>query len=284
MSVPAQVCEHGIEHVELLPAINDDDGGIIVEMKEAMDSEVFVTLLRASVSEWRRQGKKGVWIKLPIGLASLVEPTVKEGFRYHHAEPKYLMLVYWIPETTCTIPAKASNRAVIGAIVLNDKRELLVVQEKSGKFQGMGVWKIPTGVVDEGENVFEAATREVKEETGIDTEFLEVLAVRQSHKTLFEMSDVLFICMMRPLSLDIQKQELEIEAAQWMPFQDYAAQTFVQKHQLFKYITDLCLAKLHGDYRGFSPLPITSTFNNSTSYLYLNSRDLNYSEQFLNSF
>jgi len=26
---------------------------------------------------------------------------------------------------------------------------LLVVQEKSGKLKGMGVWKIPTGVVDE---------------------------------------------------------------------------------------------------------------------------------------
>ncbi|KAG2678248.1 hypothetical protein I3760_12G135100 [Carya illinoinensis] len=278
MSTPEQVCANGngVEHVELLlPATNDDHGGIVVEMEEAMDSEVFVTLLRASISEWRRQGKKGVWIKLPIDLVSLVEPTVKEGFWYHHAEPNYLMLVYWIPKTICTIPANASHRAVIGAIVLNDKRELLVVQEKSGKFKGTGVWKIPTGVVDEGENVCEAARREVKEETGIDTEFLEVLAVRQLHKALFEKSDILFICMMSPLSLDIQKQELEIEAAQWMPFGEYAAQPFVQKHELFKYITYLCLTKLHGDYRGFSPLPITSAFNDSLSYLYLNSRDLN---------
>lgn len=55
MSFPEQVCENGIEHVELLPATSDNHGGVIVEMKEAMDSEVFVTLLRASVSDWRRQ-------------------------------------------------------------------------------------------------------------------------------------------------------------------------------------------------------------------------------------
>lgn len=30
----------------------------------------------------------------------------------------------------------------------------------------------------------------------------------------FEKSDLFFICMMRPLSFDIQKQDLEIEAAQ----------------------------------------------------------------------
>lgn len=35
------------------------------------------------------------------------------------------MLVYWIPETANTIPANATHRVGIGAIVLNDKREVL---------------------------------------------------------------------------------------------------------------------------------------------------------------
>ncbi|KAL6999120.1 nudix (nucleoside diphosphate linked moiety X)-type motif 2, variant 2 [Sarracenia purpurea var. burkii] len=138
----------------------------------------------------------------------------QEGFWYHHAEPHYLMLVYWIPETVNTIPANATHRVGVGAIVMNDKRELLVVQEKSGKFQGTGAWKIPTGVVDEGEDISAAAVREVKEETGINTEFVEILAFRQIHKSFFGKSDLFFLCMLRPLSFDIQKQELEIEAAQ----------------------------------------------------------------------
>ncbi|XP_030930478.1 nudix hydrolase 10-like [Quercus lobata] len=277
MMVSNKVCENGGEHVGLLPATDDDHGGVIVDIEEAMDAKVFVTLLRDSISKWRQQGKKGIWIKLPIGLVNLVEPTVKEGFRYHHAEPTYLMLVRWIPETTDTIPANASHRVGIGAIVLNDKRELLVVQEKSGKLKGMGVWKIPTGVVDEGENINEAAVREVKEETGIDAKFLEILAFRQSHKLFFQKSDLFFICMMHPLSSDIKKQDLEIEAAQWMPFEEYAAQPVAQDHQLYKYIAELCLAKEQGEYTGLSPVPITSIFHKDLSYLYLNSQHLNQS-------
>ncbi|CAL5405320.1 unnamed protein product [Camellia sinensis] len=268
------VAENGVQQVELLAAVNDDHGGVIVEMKEPMDSEVFLSRLRASISKWKLQGKKGVWIKLPIGLVNLVEPAVKEGFWYHHAEPHYLMLVYWIPETANTIPANATHRVGVGAIVMNDKKELLVVQEKSGKFQGTGVWKIPTGVVDEGEDIFAAAAREVKEETGIDTEFVEILAFRQFHKSFFDKSDLFFLCMLHPLSFDIQKQELEIEAAQWIPFEEYAAQPFTQKHSLFKYISEICLAKVERDYAGFTPLPITSFFDDRVSYLYLNNHDL----------
>ncbi len=34
------------------------------------------------------------------------------------------MLVYWIPKIDSTIPPNASHRVRIGAIVLNDKREV----------------------------------------------------------------------------------------------------------------------------------------------------------------
>ncbi|KAL3508364.1 hypothetical protein ACH5RR_027765 [Cinchona calisaya] len=259
----------------LLPAYDDDHEGVIAELKEPMDPTNFGSRLRASLFHWKLQGKKGVWIKLPIQLANLVETTVKEGFWYHHAEPDYLMLVNWLPVIDSTIPANATHRVGIGAIIVNDKRELLVVQEKNGRLKGKGIWKIPTGVIDQGEDIFAGAIREVKEETGVDTEFVELLAFRQMHKALFGKSDLLFLCMLRPLSFEIQKQDLEIEAAQWMPLDEYAAQPFTQKHSLYKYINDLCLAKLDGFYTGFTPRPITSYFNDSMSYLYLNKQDLN---------
>ncbi|KAJ0807929.1 putative hydrolase [Helianthus annuus] len=143
----------------------DEHGGVIVEMDtEPVDPVVFVSLLKASMLQWKQQGKKGVWIKLPIELVNLIEPAVQEGFYYHHAEPNHLMLVHWIPETINTLPANASHRVGIGAFVMNENREVLVVQEKSGKFQGTGIWKFPTGVVDEGEDICDAAVREVKEE------------------------------------------------------------------------------------------------------------------------
>ncbi|KAI4296051.1 hypothetical protein L6164_036041 [Bauhinia variegata] len=267
----AQVAaEDAGQQIKLLMSTNDDHGGVIVEMDEAMDSTSFVSILRASILHWKQQGKKGVWIKLPIHLVNLVEPLVKEGFWYHHAEPKYIMLVYWIPEGANTIPPNATHRVGVGAFVMNEKREVLVVQEKSGLFRGTGVWKLPTGVVDQGEDICAAAVREVKEETGIDSEFMEVLAFRQSHNSFFEKSDLFFICMLRPLSFDIQMQEGEIEAAQWMPFEEYSAQPFVEKHELMKYINDICMARTDGEYSGFTPVPTKSHFQKHQSYLYLN--------------
>ncbi|XP_043692608.1 nudix hydrolase 2-like isoform X3 [Telopea speciosissima] len=269
------VSESGAQPVELLHGVEDDFGGVIVDMKDPMDSESFVASLRASISKWRQEGKKGVWIKLPIELVNLIEAAVKEGFWYHHAEPNYLMLVSWIPDTPNTIPVNASHRVGVGAFVINDKREMLVLQEKSGKLRGSGVWKFPTGVVDEGEDICKAVVREVKEETGIDAEFVEVLAFRQSHQSFFGKSDLFFVCMMRPLSFDIQKQEVEIEAAQWMPIEEYAAQPFVQKHQMVKYIIDICIAKIEKGYTGFSPVLTESAFLEKPFDLYLNIRDLN---------
>ncbi|XP_072091988.1 nudix hydrolase 2 isoform X2 [Arachis hypogaea] len=173
-----RLCENGFEHPKILPAIDDAHGGVIVDLNEPMDPQHFATLLRSSLLHWNLKGKHGVWIKLPINLVNLVETAVKEGFWYHHAEPSYLMLVYWIPQTGCTIPINASHRVAVAAIVLNQNKEVLVVQEKRGRFHGIGYWKLPTGVVDAGEEVFAAAIREVKEETGVDTEFVEILAFR----------------------------------------------------------------------------------------------------------
>ncbi|XP_073048037.1 nudix hydrolase 2-like isoform X2 [Primulina eburnea] len=249
----------------ILEAKNDDHGGVIVEMtSEPMDPGVFASLLRASLSHWRKEGKRGVWIKVPIDLVNLVEPAVMEGFYFHHAEPRYLMLVHWLPSSANTLPANATHR-------------VLVVQEKNGRFRGSGVWKFPTGVVDEGEDICDAAVREVKEETGIDSKFLEILALRQSHKSFFGKSDLFFVCMMQALSFEIQPQESEIEAAQWMSYEEYTAQPFVQKHELLRYIADICRQKKEkGDegYSGFSPVPTTTGFSDSKGCLYLNRYDL----------
>ncbi|XP_021674313.1 nudix hydrolase 2 isoform X2 [Hevea brasiliensis] len=244
--------ENEVEQVKLLAAINDDHEGAIVELSEPMHPEDFASMLRASIAHWRKQ----------------------EGFWYHHAEPKYLMLIYWIPEGTHTLPANASHRVGIGAFVMNEKREVLVVQEKNGILRGKGVWKFPTGTVDEGEDICAAAVREVKEETDIDAEFVEVLAFRQSHGEFFDKSDLCFICLLQPLSFDIQKQESEIDAAQWMPLDEYRAQPFVQKSEPLKYFFDLCLAKIDNKYSGFSPVPNTSNIPDEKGYLYVNSRYL----------
>ena len=61
---------------------------------------------------------------MPCNLALLL---LQAGFRYHHAEPDYLMLVSWIPNTPDTIPPNASHRVAIGAVVMNTNREVILL-------------------------------------------------------------------------------------------------------------------------------------------------------------
>lgn len=261
-------------NIERLPFVNDKHGGVIIEMVRPMDPGVFSASLKAALAKWREQGIRGVWIKLPITLSNLITPAVEEGFWYHHAEETYLMLAYWLPNTTHTLPVNATHRVGVGAFIMNDKREVLAVQEKSGVLRGLGVWKFPTGVVEPGEDINAGAVREVKEETGIDAEFVEVLAFRQSHKAFFDKSDLFFVCLLRPLSYEITKQDSEIEACQWVPVEEFAAQPFVQKHEFVKYILKVGLAKVDKEYAGFLPISVKSAFTDKLSSFYMNRRDL----------
>ncbi|KAL6225893.1 hypothetical protein ACLB2K_004742 [Fragaria x ananassa] len=58
------------------------------------------------------------------------------------------------------------------------RREVLVVQEKHCSPSYVCLWKIPTRFILESEEIFTGAVKEVKEETGIDTEFVKVIAFR----------------------------------------------------------------------------------------------------------
>jgi hypothetical protein len=117
------------------------------------------------VQAWRAQAIKGVWLKLPTTLSHLVPLAVGHGFEYHHAEKGYVMMTAWLPETSDTLPPNASHQVGIGAVVSNSHREILVVKERSGPAAALDIWKLPTGLLNTGEDYSEAAVREVKEET-----------------------------------------------------------------------------------------------------------------------
>lgn len=59
----------------------------------------------------------------------------------------YVMLTLWLPDTENKLPPNASHQVGVGAVVMNQQREILVVQEGSGPLRGKGVWKMPTGLV-----------------------------------------------------------------------------------------------------------------------------------------
>ncbi|CAE5973093.1 unnamed protein product [Arabidopsis arenosa] len=231
----------------------DDYGGVKVNLTEPMTTEDFVPK--------PVPGKKGIWIKLADGLENLIAPAKAEGFKYHHAESDYLMLVSWLSDLHNTIPANASHRIGIAAFVLNR------------------VWKLPTGVIKEGEGVWAGAEREVAEETGIKTTFKEVLAFRESHKSFSEKrkTDIMFLCelIMKPGTFEIKKEKTEIYAAKWMPIEEYVNQPWNQEKELFRFMANICLKISHEiEYVGFSTVR-TTTSTGRESYLYCNTDHAN---------
>lgn len=255
----------------VLDAYDDEYNGVIV-CPEGLPSnpKTFASVLRSSLSHWQTKGKKGVWLKLPITKSEFVPIAVEEGFEYHHAERSYVMMTYWIPEGPCLLPSNATHQVGIGGFVINDKDEILVVQEKYCASSLLGLWKIPTGFILESEEIFSGAVREVKEETGIETEFIEVIAFRHAHNVAFEKSDLFFVCMLRPLSTQIIVDDHEIEAAKWMPLVDFIKQPQIQDDNMFKKIVGICIAKLGKRYCGLSVHQLASKFDGKQSSLYFN--------------
>jgi len=184
----------------VLDAKDDAYGGVIVdEARLPSDPREFSARLAASLAAWRARGVRGVWIKLPPALSSLVAPAIREhDFDYHHAEPSHVMLTRWLPledGVESGLPPNASHQVGVGALVVDARRGLvLAVQERTGPLRGKGVWKLPTGLVHAGEDLHAAAVREVEEETGVRARFAGVLAVRQAHGFAFGKSDLFFLC------------------------------------------------------------------------------------------
>ncbi|MCO5547189.1 hypothetical protein L7F22_000632 [Adiantum nelumboides] len=108
-----------------------------------------------------------------------------------------------IPKESSILLANASHQVGVGVIVINEQNEILVVQEKLGLMQGMGVWKMLTGLVVKGGDVCDAVVREVKEETEVDLEFGKVFGFTQSHDAAFGKSNLFFVCKLRPLSSEL---------------------------------------------------------------------------------
>jgi Nudix hydrolase domain len=60
--------------------------------------------------EWQQTGRKGIWLKVPITHAQLVPVATQHGFYFHHAEPEYVMLARWLPDTENKLPCNASHQ------------------------------------------------------------------------------------------------------------------------------------------------------------------------------
>eukprot|EP01017_Pseudomicrothorax_dubius_P049468 TRINITY_DN9202_c0_g1_i13.p1 TRINITY_DN9202_c0_g1~~TRINITY_DN9202_c0_g1_i13.p1 ORF type:complete len:234 (-),score=41.83 TRINITY_DN9202_c0_g1_i13:896-1597(-) len=165
------------------------------------------------------------------------------GFTFHHAKGSIAMMTLWLPKyEENRIPSFATHYIGVGGIVIrDDTEEILVIKERKSRFAA-DLWKIPGGLVEQNEYIKEGAVREVREETGIESEFVGLLAFREKLNYLFGHPDLYFVALLKPLTTELKPDPREVKEARWMPVQEFVDQPVLIETQ--RKIAYLALAKL----------------------------------------
>ncbi len=117
----------------------------------------------------------------------------------------------WMDNIGEGIPGYVTPKVAIGAIVGNDAGEILLVKRVPS-----GVWLYPTGWADVGYSAAEVVVKEVREETGIEAEPVQLLGVVDGMRmgfTKFGMYMLLFHC--RAIGGELNPHPLETDGCGW---------------------------------------------------------------------
>jgi ADP-ribose pyrophosphatase YjhB (NUDIX family) len=117
----------------------------------------------------------------------------------------------WMESVGVGVPGYVTPKVAIGAVVGNDRGEILLVQRADS-----GFWLYPTGWADVGYSPAEVAVKEVSEETGIDCVPEQLLAVIDGQRmgfSRFAMYMLLFHC--RATGGELRRHPLETADVGW---------------------------------------------------------------------
>ena len=121
------------------------------------------------------------------------------------------VLSEWMAQVAPGVAGYATPKMAVGAVVGNEKGELLLVQRADS-----GVWLYPTGWCDIGYSASEVVVKEVREETGIHCEPLRLIAVLDGLRLGFTgvpLYSLVFAC--RAVGGELQPHPLEVRDVGW---------------------------------------------------------------------
>ncbi len=206
-----------VEIIGCFKTILDPYNGITIEIESLPNSNVVFEENLALLIKKVKEKRNLIWIYIDISKSDFIPIATKNGFFFHSCDENYILVVKRLKENAI-IPTAANHTLGVGAVVINEKNELLVIKEKIYS----KVFKLPGGHIDNKEMISHACIREVFEETGVNIEFKSVLSISHLYPHQFHKSNLYIACLAKPLSLDINIQDThEIEEAKWIDVNKY---------------------------------------------------------------
>lgn len=225
-----------IEQIGYFKTTLDPYNGITIEAKDLPNNKNEFKIHLEYLLNKIKNTRNLIWVYVPIDKSTFISILVDKGFIYHTCYEKELLLVKRIKPNT-TIPTAANYTLGVGAVVINDKNELLVVREK---VFDLG-FKLPGGHIDDGELISKALVREVFEETGIKVEFKEIISLGNFYPHQFNKSSLYVVCTAKPLNYKINiKDTNEIQEAKWVNIDEY-----LNDKEVFEYSKTLLKTSLN---------------------------------------
>jgi ADP-ribose pyrophosphatase YjhB (NUDIX family) len=206
----------------MLSTKKDLYNGLIIEIESI---EASVSNFKNSLQNLLEQSKKEkialLWLDLNITQNEHIAFALSLGFEFHNCEAKRTTLTYQVTKDAY-IPVSPTHTIGVGAVVINEKNELLMVRDRI--HTSHSIYKLPGGMLEHAQSLEEGVVREVWEETGIKGKLIKMVSLLNSHPYRFNKSNMYIVFHLEALSEAINIIDThEIEKALWMPLDEFFA-------------------------------------------------------------
>ncbi|CAA6802123.1 MAG: MutT domain protein-like [uncultured Sulfurovum sp.] len=208
----------------------DKYNGLIVET-ESIDTSasIFEVGLKELLEEATCQKKSLLWIDLNSEQFNHIAIALQMGFAFHNCEATRTTLTYRVSKDAY-IPVAPTHTIGVGAVVINDKNELLMVRDRIHTSRSL--YKLPGGMLEPSQSLEEGVVREVWEETGIKAKLVKMVSILNSHPFTFNKSNMYIVFQLEAESFEIDVVDTgEIEFALWMPLEEFFAHEEMSEFQ-----------------------------------------------------
>lgn len=229
-----------VEKIGCFNTILDPYNGITIEQSSLPNSKEEFEINLDYLIENTQDRRNVIWIYIDIKRSDFIPIATKKGFFFHSCDEKYVLVVKRLIKDAI-IPTAANHTLGVGAVVINEANQLLVIKER---VSNLG-FKLPGGHIDNGEMISSAVVREVKEETGIDVEFDSIISLGHFYPHQFHKSNLYILCIANAKSSEINIEDTkEILEARWMDINEY-----LEDEKVLSYSKAVVISAL--EYKGF---------------------------------